>query len=91
MSCTQLDIAKRVGMDVSSINKILNKRIGPVFRRSTIQMVFRVAREMGYDFNNPSRVGRCRNALREIVNGNHLVGVSAQKLRQYRQLAAVRA
>ena len=31
MAVTQLEIARRVGLDVSSVNKILNRRPGPVF------------------------------------------------------------
>jgi hypothetical protein len=50
MAVTQLDIARRVGLDVSSVNKILNRRPGPVFRKDTIKQVFKVARELGYDF-----------------------------------------
>jgi transcriptional regulator with XRE-family HTH domain len=50
MGVTQLDIARRVGLDVSSVNKILNRRPGPVFRKDTIKQVFKIARELGYDF-----------------------------------------
>lgn len=41
---TQLQIARRVGRHVSSVNKILNKQIGPRFRKDT------VARELRLDF-----------------------------------------
>ncbi len=34
---TQVEIARRVGLDVSSVNKILNRRTGPVFRKATIR------------------------------------------------------
>lgn len=47
---TQVEIARRVGLDVSSVNKILNRRLGPVFRKDTIMKVFRVARQLGFDF-----------------------------------------
>ena len=50
MAVTQLEIARRVGLDVSSVNKILNRRPGPVFKKETIKQVFKVARELGYDF-----------------------------------------
>ena len=46
---TQSQIARRVGLDVSSVNKILNRRKGPVFKRETVKEVFKVARELGYD------------------------------------------
>ena len=48
MAVTQLEIARRVGLDVSSVNKILNRRPGPVFKKDTIKQVFKVARELGY-------------------------------------------
>jgi transcriptional regulator with XRE-family HTH domain len=50
MGATQKEIARRVGLDVSSVNKILNHRQGPVFRKETIKKVEKVAREMGYNF-----------------------------------------
>lgn len=50
MGITQVEIAQRVGLDVSSVNKILNKRKGPVFRKETIKKVLKVARDSGYDF-----------------------------------------
>lgn len=52
---TQLQIARQVGLDVSSVNKILNRMPGPVFRKETIQLVFRVARELGYNFHRESK------------------------------------
>ena len=47
---TQVEIAHRVGLDVSSVNKILNKRQGPVFRKETVKKVFKIALQLGYDF-----------------------------------------
>jgi transcriptional regulator with XRE-family HTH domain len=46
---TQAEIARRAGLDVSSVNKILNKRPGPVFRKETIRKVFKLAKDLGYD------------------------------------------
>lgn len=51
---TQVMIAERAGVDVSSVNKILNEKRGPVFRKETIRMVRKVARELGYQ-PNPRR------------------------------------
>jgi transcriptional regulator with XRE-family HTH domain len=63
---TQCDIAERVGLDVSSVNKILNFVEGPVFRKETREQVLRVAKELGYDFDRPTKT-RLLAALRELV------------------------
>jgi hypothetical protein len=47
---TQSQIARQVGLDVSSVNKILNGRPGVVFRKETVRKVIKVARRLGYDF-----------------------------------------
>lgn len=47
---TQVDIARRLGLDVSSVNKILNRCAGPVFRKETVRKVFKAAKDLGYDF-----------------------------------------
>lgn len=62
----QCDIAERVGLDVSSVNKILNFVEGPVFKKETRAQVLRVAKELGYDFNRPTR-SRLLAALKELV------------------------
>ncbi len=48
MAVTQVQIARHVGLDVSSVNKILNKREGPVFKKTTVSRVFTIARELGF-------------------------------------------
>lgn len=55
---TQNEIARRVGLDVSSVNKILNKRVGPRFRKDTIARVHRTARELGFDFGRLKHLHR---------------------------------
>lgn len=85
---TQKDIAFHVGLDVSSVCKILNKYPGPVFKRATIKLVFDAAKLLGYNFKS-NRVGRCRTALRELVQGGHLTGVSAKRMEEYKKLAGV--
>lgn len=45
---TQLEIAREVGLDVSSVNKILNRMPGPKFQESTIKAVRRAARKLGW-------------------------------------------
>ena len=66
---TQGEIARRLGLDVSSVNKILNKRAGPVFRKETIRKVFRTARELGYDFGRLKYTHRRKFERREVAIG----------------------
>jgi transcriptional regulator with XRE-family HTH domain len=69
---TQVEIARRVGLDVSSVNKILNRRQGPVFRKDTIKRVFRVAKELGYDFGRLKYQHRRRHPRKEMSVGAEL-------------------
>lgn len=66
---TQLEIAKRVGLDVSSVNKILNEVPGPVFAKETKKHVFAVAKEMRYPLNRETRYSlrRENEALKRAV------------------------
>jgi c-di-GMP-binding flagellar brake protein YcgR len=66
---TQGEIARRLGLDVSSVNKILNKRPGPVFRKDTIKKVFKTARELGYDFGKLKYTHRRQFERREVAIG----------------------
>ncbi len=66
---TQVEIARRVGLDVSSVNKILNRRQGPVFRKDTIKKVFRIAKELGYDFGRLKYQHRRRHPRTELALG----------------------
>lgn len=45
---TQAEVAKKVGLDVSTVNKILNRVPGPSFAEATVKRVFKAAREMGW-------------------------------------------
>ena len=47
---TQTEIARSTGLDVTTINKVLNRKTGPNFRKKTIEKVFQSARDLGYDF-----------------------------------------
>ena len=58
MSASQVEIARRVGLDVSSVNKILNRRPGAVFKQATVEKVFRVAQRLGYNFERIKRAHR---------------------------------
>ncbi len=62
---TQKDIAKRLGINVTSVNKCLHKAPGAVFRKETIEAVFRTAHEMGYNFDQYSK-GWAMALLREV-------------------------
>jgi transcriptional regulator with XRE-family HTH domain len=73
---TQGEIARRLGLDVSSVNKILNKRPGPVFRKETIRKVFKTAKELGYDFGRLKYTHRRRFERREVAIGAEVVILS---------------
>ncbi|HVE38537.1 MAG TPA: hypothetical protein VNM14_01530 [Planctomycetota bacterium] len=64
---TQTDIAKRCGIDVSSVNKILRKTAGPKFSEKTVRQVFRAARELGYRLER-LKFGHRRGHPRQEVN-----------------------
>lgn len=66
---TQGEIARRLGLDVSSVNKILNKRAGPVFRKDTIRKVFKTAKELGYDFGRLKYTHRRQYERHEVAIG----------------------
>lgn len=69
---TQVEIARRVGLDVSSVNKILNRRAGPVFRKDTIRKVFKAARDLGYDFGRLKYQHRRKHPRTEVAIGTEL-------------------
>ena len=50
MSVTQEMIAKKVGLDRSTVSKILNGRASDFVSRKTIDRVLKAAGEIGYDF-----------------------------------------
>jgi hypothetical protein len=64
---TQMDIAVRCGIDVSSVNKILRKSPGPKFNEKTVREVFRTARELGYDLER-LKFAHHRSHPRQAVN-----------------------
>jgi transcriptional regulator with XRE-family HTH domain len=49
---TQLDIARRCLIDVSTVNKILHRKKGPKFKEETVKAVFKAARVLGYDLGS---------------------------------------
>jgi transcriptional regulator with XRE-family HTH domain len=66
VTVTQKQIARRVGLDVSSVNKILNRRPGAVFGKETVKRVFKVARQLGYDFDRLKHAHRRRHARKNL-------------------------
>ena len=66
---TQVEIAKKLGLDVSSVNKILNQCKGPVFKKETIDRVFATARDMGYDFTKIKFRHRRRHKRNDVKIG----------------------
>jgi hypothetical protein len=67
MVATQVEIARRVGLDVSSVNKILNRRPGATFNPATVEKVFRVAKRLGYSLE---RLKRTHGRLHERYQTN---------------------
>ena len=67
VTATQIRIAEEVGLDVSSVNKILNRRKGPTFRKETIRRVFKAARRLGYDFTRLKYTHRRDTAREELA------------------------
>src|SRR5688572_30606842 len=65
MAATQVEIARQVGLDVSSVNKILNRRPGAVFKQTTVEKVFRVAKRLGYGIDRLKRTHRRSHVRRE--------------------------
>lgn len=63
---TQKDIARRVGLDISSVNKILNRRKGHLFRKETVRKVFKAARDLGYDFSRLKHEHRRRHVRKGL-------------------------
>jgi DNA-binding LacI/PurR family transcriptional regulator len=62
MGATQVDIAREVGLDVSSVNKILNQKAGPKFKKATVKKVLSAAKRLGYNFSRASK-GRVTQLL----------------------------
>jgi len=48
---TQVELARTLGLDVSTVNKILNRRPGFRFRKETVRQVFHMAKRLGFDFS----------------------------------------
>lgn len=64
---TQLEVARRAGVDVSTVNKILHRKPGPKFHRATIAKVFKSARSLHYPVDALKHAHR-RTDNRRTVN-----------------------
>ncbi len=64
---TQTDIARKCGLDVSSVNKILRRTGGPKFSEATVRKVFKAARDLGYNFER-LKFSHVRDHPRQEVN-----------------------
>lgn len=58
------DIAHRLGLHVATVSRILNQVPGYRASKETVEKVFEVAREMGYDFERQKRFYRRRHRRR---------------------------
>lgn len=87
-----MDIAAAVGLDVSSVNKILNRRRGPKFKEATVKAVFAAARKMRYDFAKPSKgalVEFMRAVLPEELSDESLADLRNLPIEQVRRFRAI--
>lgn len=55
MRATQVKIAEEAGIDVSSVNKILNRDPRSVFKKETVAKVFEIARDLGYPLKRETK------------------------------------
>ena len=89
---TQVEIAKRLGLDVSTVNKILNTVAGPKFKKATIARVLATAKRMGYESGKATRtalLGELRDLFPPDSAEDDLAklrGVSLERVQQIKQL-----
>lgn len=86
---TQVEIAERCDLDVSSVNKILNRVKGPVFKEATIKRVFKVAEQVGYDFGRGSK-GNFRFILEQLFPKDYTDNAALAKARGLKEDEVVR-
>lgn len=85
MRVIQADIAAVVGMDVSSVNKILNEVKGPVFKPSTIKHVKATAKRLGWT-PRKTDVSNLKKVVRKIKDVYSVNASPSSKLERIRQL-----
>src|SRR5882672_3654833 len=70
---TQTQLARTLGIDVSTVNKILNRTPGYRFRNDTILRVFRMAKSLGFDVDLLKFRHQRRHARTETQTESDLV------------------
>jgi hypothetical protein len=63
---TQAEVARRARIDIPSVNKNLNHRHG-AFRKETVKRVFKVARELRYDFDRLKHNHRRERPRKDVI------------------------
>ena len=63
---TQKDIAEKLGLDRTTVNKILNGGQSEIIRKETIDKVMETAHKMGYDFSKLRRYYKRDNARKPV-------------------------
>lgn len=63
---TQVEIARILKLDVSTVNKILNRKPGTKFRPQTVDKVYRLARKNGFDFGRLKHHHKRAHDRREV-------------------------
>lgn len=67
ISATTLNkVAQAVELDVKLVRDILTEKPGVKVDKNTLDLVFRTAREMGYDFKK-LRIGKRMNLRKEVI------------------------
>ena len=62
---TQQDIAEKLGLDRTTVNKILNGGQSEIIRKETVDNVMKTAHKMGYDFSKLRRYYK-RDNIRKL-------------------------
>jgi hypothetical protein len=76
---TMKDVARRAGLDTSSVHKILSEIPGPVFSEKTIQRVRRIAEKIGFQFHPTSKKVQA-DAARALITAAEDLSVEVSKV-----------
>ena len=67
METTLSDVAKAVNLDIDFVRDVLTEKPGLKVTRETLDLVFKAARKMGYDFKK-LKIGKRMNLRKEVVD-----------------------